>query len=1013
MKKTFTKLSAAIMCLLGIQTSSYAQLPQAKIDFNMNGRPAAEVQEPGWTPWVVTNRGPDSIKVDNIEFVVRKGRRGDHLAMTYFKAGVQAPNFARLTCDGIFVKDADFALGSEIELTIRGLPAGKHSLVTYHNAMDNLTPTTVCPLDVHVDGVQVIDNLIPTILVFKETESATARLQINAVAGKDVIIRMIADTTGNQAVKGIFLNAIALNVTDIDLLSRTPNPTHKNEHVDAPGNTYKLGWETSPSAVSHEIYFGKDSTAVANADKSSSLFKGSQSRSDSSYTVNDLYSMDTYYWRVDQVDANGAHKGSVWMFRTRQLAFKGAEGYGRFARGGRGGKVVEVTNLNDDGPGSLRWAVTNDIGPRTIVFTVSGIIELKGRLTLNQPYVTVAGQTAPGKGICIRSAPFGVGSTDVIMRFIRLRLGSGRTFDGMGLNNHNAIMDHCSISWTIDEGFSSRGARDITLQRTMIAEALNIAGHQNYPAGSGHGFAATISGLTGSFHHNLLAHNAGRNWSMGAPIDGANNFASRLDITNNVVYNWVNRTTDGGVHKANFVNNYYKPGPATRHFFALTIDEAVGVGTQQAYFAGNIMPGKFDESNQSIGRRSPLTVDYTMFVNEPMFPSYITQHSARDAYKNVLSDVGANQPFFDEHDQRIVREVRDSTFTYRGSKGNVAGIIDGHEDAGGYEDYPAMTRPANWDSDHDGLPDWWERIHNLNPNSAEGDFSDANGDPNKDGFTNLDAYLDWMAQPHHMLGEAEYIDINLRDYARGYELSPTFKLSDISNGNVTMINDSIARFTATAAGLAAFNFTVTDAEGSTMTRTIGLLVDNQFTLPVTITNFDANRINKQQVQLNWKTAQETNNRHFIVYRSTNANGQNAIAISTIKSKAEDGNSNTTISYSLTDENAFEGNSYYHIMQVDKDGKTKATETKIVRGIGGDNQFKVWPIPSSGNFKLSVAGLQSAANVEVYDVQGRRILVKKVNDNTITDFKINHKGIFYIKVLDANNSLAYQEKLIIQ
>ena len=1016
MKKSITKFCFAAALILGLGNHANSQAPQAKIDFNMNGRPATEVQEPGWTPWVVTNRGPDSIKVNNVEFIVRKGRRGDHLAMTYFKAGVQAPNLARLTCDGMFVKDGDFALGSEIELTIRGLPTGTHSLVTYHNAMDNLTPTTVCPLDVHVDGVQVIDNLLPSIRVFKETESATARLQIKAVDGKDVVIRLIADTTGNQATKSIFINAIALNITDVNLLSRTPNPAHKDEHIDAPGNSYKLGWETSPTATSHDIYFGKDSAAVANADKSSSLYKGNQTRNDSSYTVNGLYSMDTYYWRVDEVDGNGTHKGAVWMFRSRQLAFSSAEGFGRFARGGRGGKIVEVTNLNDDGPGSFREAITNDIGPRTIVFTVSGIIQLKSRLVLAQPYVTVAGQTAPGKGICLRSSPFGIGANDAILRHIRLRLGGGPTADGMGMNGDHSIMDHCSISWTIDEAFSSRGAKNITLQRTLISEALNIAGHKNYPAGKPHGFAATIGGSKGSFHHNLIAHCAGRNWSLGGGLDGDGFYAGLLDITNNVVYNWNGRTTDGGAHKVNFVNNYYKPGAAIDNIYALTAQhEAVGRGTQQYYFAGNVMPGYFDESTQEKGRRYQGNPTWETWVNQPFFASEITEHSARDAYKHVLSDVGASQPFFDNQDTRMVRETLEGSFSIRGSKSNLPGLPDDESDVGGYEDYPALTRAANWDSDHDGMPDWWEKIHGFNPNSPAGDFSESNGDPDKDGFTHLEAYLEWMAQPHYMVSENQTLDIDLKKYSKGFEKTPVFTLSNIVKGNVAIVNDSIARFTSTAPGLASLSFTVTDADGSTMTRTIGLLVDNEISLPVTLTSFEANRTNKQKVTLNWKTSQETNNSHFVVYRSLQHNGQNAVAIATVKSKAENANSNQPLSYSFVDQNSTEGLSYYKIVQVDKDGASRFSETRIVRGIGNDKVFKIWPVPSNGNFKISIAGFNGIANIEVYDVQGRLVLTKKINDNTLSEFNLSRKGVYYLKVLDTQNGsqILYNEKLIVQ
>src|SRR5262249_33618900 len=284
-------------------------------------------------------------------------------------------------------------------------------------------------------------------------------------------------------------------------------------------------------------------------------------------------SLKTYYWRVDEITSkNVATPGTIWYFRPRHLAFPTAEGYGRFARGGRGGVVVHVTNLNDSGAGSLRDAIETERGPRLVVFDVSGIIPLASRLSIAQNYITVAGQTSPGKGICVRAAPFGAtGAHDLIIQNVRVRLGAGQTYDGMGLQgSDHCIVDHCSISWTIDESFSSRNGKNITLQRTLISEALNIAGHQNYPAGTKHGHAASISGDVGSFHHNLLAHNEGRNWSLAGGLDGNGNFAGRLDIFDNVVYNWGGRTTDGGAHQVNFVGNTYKPGPASTIFVALT-----------------------------------------------------------------------------------------------------------------------------------------------------------------------------------------------------------------------------------------------------------------------------------------------------------------------------------------------------------------------------------------------------------------------------------------------------------
>ena len=355
------------------------------------------------------------------------------------------------------------------------------------------------------------------------------------------------------------------------------------------------------------------------------------------------------------------------------LAFPTAEGHGRFAQGGRGGRVIHVTNLNDSGPGSLRDAVEQS-GPRTVVFDVSGLITLESRLIIRKTNgdLTIAGQTAPGIGICLRKYNMGMlGATNVILRYLRVRPGnlSGETLDGMGMaSSEQCIIDHCSISWTLDEAFSSRGAKNITLQRTLISEALNAAGHKKYPPGTQHGYAASIGGDIGSFHHNLLAHNAGRNWSLAGGLSKPKNeYAGRLDLRNNVVYNWKSRTTDGGAHEVNFVNNYYQPGPATTFFFALNAQYGGFPGSQRYYFAGNVMPGHFGLTNQTAGRKATterggsLPTSYSPWSETPFFDSHVTTHTAADAYTNVLADVGCNFPVLDEHNQRSFAEHRSGT----------------------------------------------------------------------------------------------------------------------------------------------------------------------------------------------------------------------------------------------------------------------------------------------------------------------------------------------------------------
>ena len=1024
----FAAMLAGGIC--GLSPSANAQTGPVRVDLNMTGRQEAEVTEPGFTGWSIADS--THLTVNGVTFTVEKGVRGDMLAGTWDKADVQAPNLAKFTCDGIFVKDGDFDQGSEIILTISGLSPGRHVLTSYHNITDNIQDVAQqCPIDIHVDGTEVVSDLAPTMRILNITDVAKADLELNAVEGEDVVIRFIADTTGIQNVKNVYLNGFTLDAVNTEDKSNAPYPVHNDEHVEDDNGIVTLSWTASVQAVTQNVYFGKDSAEVANADESSPLFKGNIPAGTTSFPVSDLYSLDKYYWRVDAVGENQTFKGDVWYFKTRQLAFRGAEGYGRFAIGGRGGKVVEVTNLNDDGPGSLRWAVTNDIGPRTIVFAVSGVIRLQSRLVLSHPHVTVAGQTAPGKGICIVASPFGIGGNDCIVRFVRLRLGSGPTADGMGMNGNHTIMDHCSISWTIDEAFSSRGAHNITLQRTLISEALNIAGHKNYPAGTGHGYAATISGETGSFHHNLLAHNAGRNWSLAGPLDGNAHYVGKMDISNNVVYNWVHRATDGGAHEVNFVNNYYKPGPATRFFFAYNAQhEGVGIGTQRAYFDGNVMPGHFDETNQEDGRRESYSngdfKEYETYVDEPFFPNYITLQSAREAYKSVLSDVGANQPFFDEHDQRMIIETRDSTYTYTGSVGNLPGIIDADADAGGLEDYPEVHRGEDWDTDHDGLPNWWEELHGLNPNSALGDFSDSNADPDGDGFTNLEDYLDWMATAHHFSADdVNPVSVNLKALTRGYDVDPVFTITaQPSNGSVTIENDSIAVFTpsitegfqALAAGpeISSFSFNVVDAEGSTMERTVNIAMGVDQTLAVKMADFKATRVNNTEVKLEWETETELNNESFQVQKSANGTSGFVNTGDPVLSKAVGGTSSSKLRYSFTDENSASAVTYYRLLQTDKNGVESYSLVKMVAGANTGASIKLWPVPSNGKVFIDLTQVKANAQMNIYDMSGILVHSEAVKGGAVKDINLKAKGVYVVKIVNTDSKEnIYQGKIIIK
>lgn len=805
-------LSAVTFLNVQCQGNEQTEKQTLKVDFDFSGRRLSEVHDPLYQSWVI-NEGMEDEKAFEDVTVKVKG----NFNSSWVKIGMSAPHYAQLVSDGLVSQEP-------LEFVISGLKPGEHSLLTFHNTFSNLRERTVTPIKIYVND-ELVETLSQSNRAFAKIDAATAYLTFKAEANKEVIIRFEGET--GYDISDFVINGFEIDTPDLKKQAHSPLPENADEHVVVEKDL-NLKWESPKGTSAYHVYFGEDKEAVKNASASSELYKGKQT--ENQFSVNDLYSMNTYYWRVDAEDANGKiTQGNVWSFRPAQLAFPGAEGYGRFAIGGRGGKVVEVTNLNDDGPGSFREAVTKDIGPRTVVFNVSGNIELKSRLVIGHPYITVAGQTAPGDGITITRAPVGLTGDDGIVRFLRVRIGSGTTFDGMGLTGANfSIIDHCSISWTIDESFSSRGAHHITLQRTLISEALNVAGHDKYEGGKMHGYAATIGGDIGSFHHNLLAHNYGRNWSMGGGLNGDGYYSGRLDIRNNVVYNWGHRTTDGGAHEVNFVNNYYKPGGASDIFVALTADhEGVGKGSQRYFFEGNVMPGYFDVDTQEKGRRSKIKnneiVDYETFVDEPFFESYVETQSAVGAYKNVLSDVGANQPKLDDHDKRIIDETLKGTYSRKGKRSKLPGMIDTEMDSGGFPEYTSETRPTNWDTDHDGLPNWWEEAHGLNINSSNGDFSDANKDDDKDGFTQLEDYLNWMAQPHYFVSAGEPLTLNVAQYFKGYEKNPVYSLSEIKNGEAKL-NGNDVEFKASEKGLASFKISVKDADGDSMTRLINVFV---------------------------------------------------------------------------------------------------------------------------------------------------------------------------------------------
>jgi hypothetical protein len=451
-------------------------------------------------------------------------------------------------------------------------------------------------------------------------------------------------------------------------------------------------------------------------------------------------------------------------------AFPGAEGGGKYSFGGRGGKVIVVTNLNDDGPGSFRWAVEQG-GARVVVFNVAGIIRIKTPVIIRAPYITIAGQTAPGDGVCIAGESVWINTHDVVIRFMRFRRGEtwvGRRDDAIGGNPiGNIMIDHVSASWGLDENMSmyrhmyndstGKPAEDklptvnITIQNSIFAEALDTWNHS---------FGSTLGGENCTFMRNLWANNTGRNPSIG--------WYGTFNFVNNVIFNWVHRSMDGSDYRGQFniINNYYQPGPMTpkdNNVGHRIIKPESGRSKLKyhvygrAYVNGNVMEGfpaiTKDNWNGGVQVEEQGNVgEHISYMkwNKPLPMPTLTIVPATDAKEYVLSNAGATLPKRDPVDLRIAKQVKtgkidyienvklpETQFEHRRAPidSYKKGIITDVAQVGGYPEYKGTPYK---DSDNDGMPDDYEKKNGLNPNSAADASATAKG---KSGYTNIEEYL--------------------------------------------------------------------------------------------------------------------------------------------------------------------------------------------------------------------------------------------------------------------------------
>ena len=450
-------------------------------------------------------------------------------------------------------------------------------------------------------------------------------------------------------------------------------------------------------------------------------------------------------------------------------AFPTAEGDGMYTTGGRGGSILYVTKLSDDGTtGTLRWAI-NQTGTRTIVFQVAGIIALTSELRIKNGNLTIAGQSAPGDGICLKNYPVVLQANNVIIRFMRFRMGdeaaeadklAGNTaygWDGAdaiwGRDQTDIIIDHCSMSWNIDECSSFYDNKRFTMQWCFMAESMRNSVHSK----GAHGYGGIWGGEPATFHHNILAFHDSRNPRFCGSRYTNSPSTELVNFVNNVIYNWGSNSGyagEGG--RYNMINNYYRSGAATGSSATYRIfspNGDSGTNSQPAgvwgtfYLNGNIMKNYTAVTSNnwlgfqpaSLGTKSITDLESTVSFPAPI----LTTQTANDAYVSVTTYGGASLKR-DAVDTRVINNILNGTISCSaGSNGSTGGFIDSQKDVGGWPAYTYNANAVPVDTDGDGMPDTWETAHGLNPNSpADGTTTTLDGK-----YTNVEIYLNELAKP--------------------------------------------------------------------------------------------------------------------------------------------------------------------------------------------------------------------------------------------------------------------------
>lgn len=672
---------------------------------------------------------------------------------------------------------------------------------------------------------------------------------------------------------------------------------------------------------------------------------------------------------------------------AQQLAFPTAQGFGRFATGGRGGKVYAVTNLNDSGAGSFRAAFDaypNE--PLTIIFRVGGIITLTSEIKVKRSNVTIAGQTAPGGGICLKGHSFimngarvasqGGNHGNVIIRYLRSRPGGTISTGLYGYdmeNCHDVIVDHCSFSWANEECAAMYDTKNVTVQWCIMSEGLYNAGH----AKGVRSYGGVWGGQNSSYHHNLIAHQMSRAIRFGGAR--AHDTMALTDYRNNVIYNSGSTGAayggeceiTGGVSHTNIVNNYYKPGPANSTInFVNPSYNAIGIGVW--YINGNYMNGSSSKTADNWTGVSLGSIPAAQQAGTKSTSAFglsgndiVTQTSSA-AYTDVLANAGAKLPVRDAVDARIVTETTNGTASVVGATSGKSGIIDLPSEVGGYPTYASGTAPT--DTDGDGMPDSWESANGTSPSVA-----DNNSDPDGDGYTNLEEYLNSLTgeNPNGPVGTG----LTIQENATGY-----------CSLNGTVDNDN--------AGYTGTGFSnVTNAVGSGITWRINVTTEGTYTLVWRHANGGgSNRPGKLII----------NGTEVVSNIDFNATTDWTTWVEVSLSRALTAGQNT-IRLESTTANGLANIDYF---KVNGSGLTGVSCTGVAREgttiPGGEaavtNATLVYPNPSSGLFTLTSVG---KFDYVIIDQQGKQIERGVAKDKVSVGERLT-PGVYFIRVFKNGN-----------